>query len=84
MYYLAYWRNIKKFWIAGNDKKHEKVFVNIYGERITYFDWIKGQPDNWKNEDCLHIGLQANKKYNDINCGWRYNFVLESRPSNFY
>ncbi|CAG9858077.1 unnamed protein product [Phyllotreta striolata] len=53
------------------------------GKKITYFNWISDQPDDYQhNENCLHVqqrniyGKQI-LKWNDLFCGDQLNFICE-------
>lgn len=41
--------------------------------------WHGGQPDNWDEEDCLHIYEYFGNGWNDVPCDWPHNhgFVVE-------
>ena len=37
------------------------------GVPFSYTNWNRGQPNNWRNEDCLYI-KRDKKKWYDHNC----------------
>ncbi|MFN7281911.1 MAG: lectin-like protein, partial [Dolichospermum sp.] len=50
-------------WIGLTDEVTEGQFRWASGETSTYTNWAPGQPDNFWNEDYVHIG--SNGKWND-------------------
>ena len=42
-------------WIDGSDAQSEGVWKFSNGEKMTYFNWGKGEPNNDGNQDCLRI-----------------------------
>ncbi|GCL40844.1 hypothetical protein NIES80_05340 [Dolichospermum planctonicum] len=51
-------------WIGYTDEVTEGQFRWANGETSTYTNWASGQPDNFWNEDYVHIG--SNGKWNDL------------------
>jgi len=65
----------KEVWIGGNDLKTEGKFIWSDGCKMSYSKWNAKQPDNKKNEDCVHYA--SNGKWNDLNCGKKMRFVCK-------
>ncbi len=56
-------------WLGANDIETEGKFVwEATGQSITYSNWSLGQPDNWKEEDCVHLMTGSEGKWNDLKC----------------
>ncbi|MFN4844548.1 MAG: C-type lectin domain-containing protein, partial [Dolichospermum sp.] len=53
----------ERLWIGLTDEVTEGQFRWANGETSTYTNWAPGQPDNFWNEDYVHIG--SNGKWND-------------------
>jgi len=72
---------IKEFLIGIHDKKWEgKFYYDSDNKQISWTNWMKGQPNNGKNncygdEDCIVVGYGG--KWNDICCGKRKQYVCE-------
>ncbi|XP_072922847.1 alpha-N-acetylgalactosamine-specific lectin-like isoform X2 [Hemitrygon akajei] len=64
-----------KAWIGLNDICKEGNFTWIDGTDYTYSDWNRDQPDNYKNEDCVHIHHGGSSKWNDYPCNMELGFV---------
>ncbi|XP_054083469.1 C-type lectin 37Db-like [Zeugodacus cucurbitae] len=60
----------KYFWISGNDLADEGKFVSLTtGRAMIYSKFLPGQPDNYRDEDCLHLKAFNNVFYmNDQLC----------------
>jgi len=66
----------KCFWAGASDARTEGVWLWRDGSKITYSDWAKDEPDDWKGkEDCLVIGWPGkryeNGKWADTNYKYR-------------
>ncbi|XP_068736603.1 uncharacterized protein [Montipora capricornis] len=58
-------------WLGLSDINSEGTFVWSDGTRFDFHYWATNQPNNFRNEDCVHTlgSLQAHKfKWNDVNC----------------
>jgi hypothetical protein len=42
-------------WIGVADVVDEGVWLDANGALVTYFNWERGDPNNWSNEDCVVI-----------------------------
>ena len=65
-------------WIGINDIDQEGVFVAVDGSDITYTNWNSGEPNNWDNEDAVHIHSDQNT-WNDQNVHEGARFVCSLR-----
>ena len=45
----------KNIWIGINDINSEGRFISVDGYPVTYTRWAPGNPNNWGNEDGVHI-----------------------------
>ncbi|XP_036424673.1 galactose-specific lectin nattectin-like [Colossoma macropomum] len=58
-----------KYWLGGHDCVAEGKWVWSDGSKMSFQDWDKGQPDNYKNgEDCLEMNYGGSFKWNDALC----------------
>ena len=67
------------FWIGLNDRKTEGHFVWSDGTQFkssVYSNWRKGQPDNWREENCVELNQ---KGWNDLAC-FVFIFYICERP----
>ncbi|KAH9498760.1 hypothetical protein Btru_005063 [Bulinus truncatus] len=68
--------------ISGTDNAKEGSWVYHRSKRpVTYFNWMKGQPDNNKGrENCIIVWIEAGDVMNDVVCKgnpYRYPFICE-------
>ncbi|CAG2232218.1 unnamed protein product [Mytilus edulis] len=72
------------FWIGGTDEVIEGVWVwASTGKDLTYTNWEPGQPDNWKNENCLSlVWWNIPGKWNDWYCSRNCHFICETELQN--
>ncbi|CAD7000700.1 unnamed protein product [Ceratitis capitata] len=59
----------KYFWTSGSDLVEEGEYMSLSkGRTLTYTNFFY-EPDNYNNEDCIHIRSYKNKFYmNDLAC----------------
>ena len=62
-------------WIGMNDGDVEGQYVNNDGTAVDYVNWRDNQPDNWNNEDCVHMFFKG--EMNDAFCSLMYRFVCK-------
>ncbi|XP_019627921.1 PREDICTED: uncharacterized protein LOC109472577 [Branchiostoma belcheri] len=72
-----------RFWFGLHDQRKEGSFQWMYGtalEHGSYTNWAPDQPDNERNEDCVHYfssteprGWQNN--WNDADCSELYGYI---------
>ena len=58
-------------WLGLSDINTEGTFVWSDGTRLNFTYWATRQPNNFRNEDCVHTlgSLQDYRyKWNDVNC----------------
>ncbi|KAJ8706257.1 hypothetical protein PYW08_010883 [Mythimna loreyi] len=77
---LAFWKSTSALlymYVGISDIAKEGHFQTIDGKSITevYNEWNYHQPDNYRNEDCVHINQKG--KYNDIPCNNPYSFICK-------
>ena len=63
-------------WIGLTDTGDEGKFVWMSdGTEVTYADWYKGQPNDWKKgQDCV---TYYKNKWNDEECSERRQFLCQ-------
>ena len=65
------------YWLGYNDRDRENIFTWTDGSNNTaYNNWLSGEPDNWRNEDCAERFDYANR-WNDRDCGHKIRFVCK-------
>jgi len=64
------------FWIGANDKKHESKFTWSDGTAYKYSNWSRGEPNNWRGEDCAEV-WRGGFEWNDLNCGAQRKFMCK-------
>ena len=48
------------------------------GKRITYQNWVDGDPDNAKNKErCVAAVAYRNYKWGDVKCGRTFDLICE-------
>ena len=68
----------ENIWIGVNDIDEEGTFVAVDGQEVSYTKWKSYQPDNYLNEDGVHIlgdPNAANGFWNDQEITVKYQFV---------
>jgi len=54
-------------WIGLNDITHEHKWEWVDGSKVTYTNWYYGEPNNFRNEDAVHMmSLNHQSKWNDL------------------
>ncbi|XP_068705736.1 uncharacterized protein [Montipora foliosa] len=69
--FLQNLHNGENGWLGLSDINREGTFVWSDGTRFDFHYWATNQPNNFRNEDCVHtLGtLPAHRfKWNDVNC----------------
>ncbi|XP_070849871.1 ladderlectin-like [Chaetodon trifascialis] len=67
-------------WIGLSDAQQERYWFWIDGTRVNYAAWARGQPNNsYRREHCVHMNWSAAKRWNDVQCSYRYGFVCAKR-----
>uniref|UniRef100_A0A0A1WQN2 Perlucin n=1 Tax=Zeugodacus cucurbitae TaxID=28588 RepID=A0A0A1WQN2_ZEUCU len=71
----------KFFWTCGNDLAEEGKYVSLStGRPMIYTKFPAGQPDNYRDEDCLHLQAFNNIFYmNDYPCSGNGYPICEMR-----
>ncbi|KAL7886207.1 hypothetical protein AOLI_G00065020 [Acnodon oligacanthus] len=64
-----------KTWLGGHDCVAEGKWLWKDGSKMSFQDWAKGQPDNYKSEHCLEMNFGGSFKWNDTSCTVRRPFV---------
>lgn len=59
----------KPAFLGINDIETEGVFKYVTGEKTTYSNWAKNEPNNHEgNEDCIEISALRSGQWNDYRC----------------
>ena len=64
------------FWIGFNDRRNESNFEWSDGSAVTFRSWGRGEPNNFKNEDCVEMYYWSTT-WNDNNCGKEYSYICK-------
>ena len=67
-------------WLGLTDINSEGTFVWSDGTSFNFHYWASHQPNNFKNEDCVHtLGFLRGHEYkwNDVNCSDCHNFTCQ-------
>ncbi|KAK7492750.1 hypothetical protein BaRGS_00016055, partial [Batillaria attramentaria] len=68
----------RSVWLGGTDAESEGSWVwDSSGNALQFKNWITGEPNNGGNEDCLHMWVSHDYKWNDIVCDNEMYFVCE-------
>ena len=62
-------------WMGITDEVAEGKYLTVLGDSVAYFNWKSGQPDNFNDEDYIHI--DANGQWNDAPNTYLLNFIIE-------
>ncbi|XP_071393075.1 galactose-specific lectin nattectin-like [Centroberyx affinis] len=64
----------KRTWIGGFDGMKEGVWQWTDGSKFDYTHWNKGEPNNYKVENCVEMNFGGNL-WNDLACGAKLSYV---------
>ena len=74
--YIQHRNNGERSWIGLNDRSVEGSFVWTNKEVSSFRFWAPRQPNNWREEDCVHtLGVKHGYTWNDVSCDNCYNFT---------
>ncbi|CAH3133175.1 unnamed protein product [Porites lobata] len=74
--YIQHHHNGERSWIGLNDRSVEGSFVWTNKEISKFRFWAPQQPNDWKNEDCVHtLGAKHGYTWNDVPCTNCYNYT---------
>ena len=74
--YIQHRHNGERSWIGLNDRSVEGSFVWTNREISSFRFWAPKQPNNFKNEDCVHtLGAKHGYAWNDVPCNNCYKFT---------
>ena len=74
--YIQHRHNGARSWIGLSDRSVEGSFVWANKEISRFRFWAPQQPNNKKNEDCVHtLGAKNGYTWNDMPCDKCYNFT---------
>ena len=74
--YIQHRHNGERSWIGLNDRSVEGSFVWTNKEITSFRFWAPQQPNDWKNEDCVHtLGANDGYTWNDVSCDNCYNYT---------
>ena len=68
----------ENIWIGINDIDQEGVFVAVDGSNITFTHWAFNEPNNYGNEDAVHIHAHQ-RTWNDQGVDHKARFVCSLR-----
>ncbi|XP_071941161.1 alpha-N-acetylgalactosamine-specific lectin-like [Antedon mediterranea] len=68
------------FWTGLNDIDQEGIYkwADSSESVVWYRNWKLNQPDNSRNEDCVHLEPTSGR-WNDLNCGAHAYYMCEMR-----
>ena len=71
-------------WIALTDQILENDWL-WYTTLMTlsqtgYSNWQRGQPNNYREEDCTELGWEGAFGWNDVFCNQEQNLICENLP----
>ena len=68
-------------WIGLTDEKEEGDFIWTSNEEGFYCNWLEGEPNGGRAENCVHLIPSMDGRWNDISCtpDVKANFVCERR-----
>ncbi|XP_062589426.1 lectin BRA-2-like [Saccostrea cucullata] len=65
-------------WIGVTDNLKEGVYVyESTGSRVTNGDWVKGQPQGGRNENCAVALKDSNWQWHDYPCSHKFDYVCK-------
>ncbi|XP_026000534.1 C-type lectin domain family 4 member M-like [Astatotilapia calliptera] len=70
----------REVWIGLNDEEQEGMWKWVDGTPLTLTNWGGAQPDNGGEEDCVHLGGDKQKSWNDLWCLSSYQWICEKVP----
>ena len=74
--YIQHRHNGERSWIGLNDRSVEGSFVWTNKEISSFRFWAPQQPNDWKNQDCVHtLGARHGYTWNDVPCTNCYNYT---------
>ena len=74
--YIQHRNNGERSWIGLNDRSVEGSFVWTNKELSSFRFWAPRQPNNWRDEDCVHtLGAKHGYTWNDVSCDNCDNFT---------
>ncbi|CAH1244087.1 COL6A5 [Branchiostoma lanceolatum] len=69
------------YWIGLHDRHREGYYEWIDGTPLGSFTlWGDGQPDNYKDEDCVEYIVDNQDHWNDLPCGRHLCFICQVIP----
>ena len=74
--YIQHRHNGERSWIGLNDRSVEGSFEWTNKEIGSFHFWAPQQPNNLKNEDCVHtLGAKDGYTWNDVSCDKCFNYT---------
>ena len=73
------------FWIGFNDRRNESKYEWSDGSAVTYINWGKGEPNNYKNEDCTEFYAYVSRRstWNDEGCAKEYGYICKRNKGHY-
>ena len=84
--FVQHRHNVGQGWIGLNDISSEGNFSWSDKSAVNFTFWAKNQPNNLKNQDCVHTlgkSLEHAYQWNDVSCSDCHNFTCK-RGNNAY
>ena len=74
--YIQHRHNGERSWIGLNDRSVEGSFEWTNKEITSFHFWAPQQPNNLKNEDCVHtLGAEDGYTWDDVSCDKCFNYT---------
>ncbi|XP_050511758.1 snaclec alboaggregin-D subunit beta-like [Diabrotica virgifera virgifera] len=72
-----------EFWTSGTKIPDSRNWIWFTtGRKISYYNWLKGQPESNKNYQCIEAQVTNNQlKWSNKDCWEKYYFICESTKS---
>uniref|UniRef100_A0A6P7H1Q8 Lithostathine-1-like n=1 Tax=Diabrotica virgifera virgifera TaxID=50390 RepID=A0A6P7H1Q8_DIAVI len=72
-----------EFWTSGTKIPDSRNWIWFTtGRKISYYNWLKGQPESNKNYQCIEAQVTNNQlKWSNKDCWEEYYFICESKKS---
>ena len=69
----------ERYWLGINDREENNTWVyESSGEPVKYTNWLKGQPDHYRERNCVEVNYgKTKKKWNDARCRFKKRSVCE-------
>nr|XP_006824161.1 PREDICTED: chitinase-like protein PB1E7.04c-like [Saccoglossus kowalevskii] len=65
------------YWIGLNDISQEGSYIWINGDPFVYTNWSRGNPNNFKNQDCGQLWTSRNFLWDDAKCSRDKGYICQ-------